>query len=44
MGEVYLAEDTKLKREVAINSCPRICATIPSACAAFERKPRRPRS
>jgi serine/threonine protein kinase len=40
MGEVYLAEDTKLGRNVAIKVIPARCATHPDRLERFEREAR----
>ena len=38
MGEVYLAEDTKLKRQVALKILPTDLASDPEALARFQRE------
>jgi eukaryotic-like serine/threonine-protein kinase len=38
MGEVYLAEDTRLQRKVAVKVLPTAVASIPEALARFERE------
>jgi len=38
MGEIYLAEDTKLKRQVALKFLPRHLTTDPDAKERFERE------
>jgi eukaryotic-like serine/threonine-protein kinase len=38
MGEVYLAEDTRLQRKVAVKVLPPVVASIPEALARFERE------
>jgi eukaryotic-like serine/threonine-protein kinase len=38
MGEVYLAEDTRLQRKVAIKVLPAVAASIPEGLARFERE------
>ena len=43
MGEVYLAEDTRLQRKVAVKILPAAAACIPEGLARFEREAGRPR-
>ena len=40
MGEVYLAEDTRLQRKVAVKVLPTAAASIPEGLARFEREAR----
>jgi eukaryotic-like serine/threonine-protein kinase len=40
MGEVYLAEDTRLQRKVALKILPPAAATSPESLARFEREAR----
>src|SRR5271154_341032 len=38
MGEVYLAEDTRLQRKVAVKVLPAVAASSPESLARFERE------
>jgi hypothetical protein len=39
MGEVYRADDLRLKRTVPTSACPRICAPINSTASVSSMKP-----